>query len=484
VVRPHQYVWIGSISFLLGVGLGSRFSLAPWLVLIVLGLMGVVYLLKPPISARVAGVVIFCCLVGWWRSESVILSRPDLSQFHNQTVAMVGSVVSDPEISENQQKLHLLITQINNQPVKIKVLLNSWHLPVFQYADQLSGRVKLSLPQDSEEFKYSNYLAKDNIFLVAQQAGDLAVTPSHRATILGTLYHIKHQLNFAIHRFLPEPHASLFAGLLLGIKSDLPSNFKTALKNSGTSHIVALSGFNVTIIISFLLVVLRRLPRRLIWLVSGVMILGFVIMTGAASSVIRAAIMGWLLLLASFWGRKRHAINAVLLAVATMVAFHPQILFYDVGFQLSMAATLGLVYVTPLLSWRAKYLPQEISEVLATTLGATLFTMPLVALYFGGVSWVTLGANLLVVPLVPYIMLVGCLGLLGFLLWPTLRWLVVFVWPLSALLFAVIDWFGNLPSAFVQLPPLPVWVPIVYYIMLGLFIIYVRHRQSCSPTLV
>jgi competence protein ComEC len=294
---------------------------------------------------------------------------------------------------------------------------------------------------------------------------------------LGTLYQAKHWVNATIHRFLPEPHAGLLAGLLLGVKSDLSDSFKTALKNSGTSHIVALSGMNVAIIITFLLLMLNRLPRRWVWLTSGLLILIFVVMTGAASSVIRAAIMGWLLLLASFWGRKRNPINAVLLAIITMVAIHPLILFYDVGFQLSVAATLGLVYCTPLFDWRIKFVPKIVSEALASTIGATLFTLPLVALYFGGLSLVSLGANVLVVPLVPYVMLVGFVGLIVFALLPALQWLAIFIWPLSALLMGIINWFGHLPIAFVTLPPLPIWIPVLYYIGLGIIIIYVQHRR-------
>lgn len=453
-----------------------------------MGLAGVLLVallyFRPPAGVQVVCIFIVALLLGWWRSEEVLYNRPMVVDLNGQTLTIIGRVVSDPAANGNQQTLQLQVISADEQPRQFKALLTAWHLPAFEYGDQLTGTVKFSLPQNSNGFNYGNYLAKDNIYITASQAGNLTRTPPPRQTLLGQLYRVKHWVDGSIHRFLPEPHGSLLAGLLLGIKSNLSESFRTALKNSGTSHIVALSGFNVTIIITFLLLMLRRLPRRFVWITSGLLILIFVVMTGAASSVIRAAIMGWLLLLASLWGRRRSATNAVLLAVVTMVILHPLILFYDVGFQLSVAATVGLLYCSPLFFWQSRYLPKFIAEAFAATVGATLFTLPLIALYFGGVSWVTLGANLLVVPLVPYVMLFGFAGLTLFLVVPGLQWLSLLVWPLSALLFSIINWFGNLPSAFISLPALPIWIPIFYYLVLGIIIIYVQYRRSSLPPLV
>ena len=483
MVRPHQFVWIISIGFLLGVAVGVRFILPLLSIGIAIGLLVLVLLFRPNTPIKIIGFFLLAMLIGWWRCQAILSDRPVVTDLNNITATVIGTITSDPEINGNQQKLHLRVSSVDEEPRQFAVLLTAWHLPQFEYADQISGRFKFSLPQNSDEFQYSNYLAKDNIYLTANQAGDLTIVASHPWTLLGQLYKIKHWTDWAIHRFLPEPHSGLLAGLLLGIKSDLPDTFRTALKNSGTSHIVALSGFNVTIIITFLLFILRGLPRRLVWIVSGILILGFVIMTGAASSVVRAAIMGWILLLAGWWGRKRHPINAILVAVSTMVFLHPLILFYDVGFQLSVAATIGLMYGTPSFQ-KIRWIPKFITEALSATIGATVFTLPLIALYFGGISWVTLGANLIVVPLVPYVMLIGCAGLVAFIGWPKLVWLNLLVWPLSALLFAVISWFGDLPSAFIPLPPIPGWIPVFYYLGLGLIIFYVRYHRQSAQTVV
>lgn len=484
MVRPHQFVLVGGLGCLLGIVLGAQFNLS----LVPMGVAGILLVVllyfRPPPVVQVICIFMIALLLGWWRSETIFSNRPEISDLNNQILAVVGRVVSDPAVTGNQQTLQLEIYSVDEQPRKFKTLLKAWHLPAFQYGDQLIGSMKFSLPKNSDQFNYGNYLAKDNIYITANQAGNLTLAPPIRFTLLRELYRIKHWVNGSIHRFLPEPHSGLLAGLLLGVKSDLSDSFKTALKNSGTSHIVALSGFNVTIIITFLLLLLRRLPRRFVWVASGILILIFVVMTGAASSVIRAAIMGWLLLLASLWGRRRSATNAVLLAVVTMVMLHPLILFYDVGFQLSVAATVGLIYCSPPFFWHSRYLPKFFAEAFSATIGATLFTLPLIALYFGGVSWVTLGANLLVVPLVPYVMLFGFVGLILFLVVSGLGWLSLLVWPLSALLFSIINWFGNLPSAFIPLSTLPVWVPILYYLVLGIIIIYVNNRRPSHSPLV
>ncbi|MFA5010178.1 MAG: ComEC/Rec2 family competence protein [Patescibacteria group bacterium] len=481
-MRPHQFVLVCSIGILIGVAFSSKLALASVAVIISASLFGLVAILRPKPIALATSIFCLAILLGWWRGQSVIFHRPLVSDLDSRTAIITGQVVSDPDVIGNQQRLHLNVTSIDEEPRSVKIMLTTWHLPALQYADQFNGKIKFTLPQNTDEFQYSNYLAKDGIYLTATQAGEFTQIPNSRRTILGTLYGVKHWVNKVIHQFLPEPHGALLGGLLLGIKTDLPDDFRIALKNSGTSHIVALSGANLTIIITFMLFMLQRLPRRLVWLISGVAILGFVIMTGAASSVVRAAIMGWILLLAGLWGRHRSACNAILLATATMVLIHPLILFYDIGFQLSIAATIGLMYGASLFSRWPKWLPSFITQPLSATVGATIFTLPLIALYFGGVSWVTLGANLLIVPLVPYVMLVGCVGLAIFLIAPQLIWVNVLVWPLSALMFGIINWFGHLPSAFVELPPIPIWMPILYYLLLSIGVIYAQHRRS--PQLV
>lgn len=483
MVQPYQFVLIGGITFLLGVALGSRIELALFAFAIAGILLLLVLFLRPTPAAQLVAVAGLGLLLGWWRCQTVFLSAPTVADLDSKTVVISGLVVSDPEVADNQQKLHLLVQTVNEEPRQFKLLLTAWHLPALQYADSFSGQVKFSLPRSEDTFSYANYLAKDGIYISAKQSGDFTREAASRPTLLGTLYQAKRWVKESIHRFLPEPHSGLLAGLLLGIKADLSDDFKAALKNSGTSHVVALSGFNLTVIIAFLLFSMRRLPRRWVWLISGVAILGFVVMTGAASSVVRAAIMGWLLLLSSLWGRQRHLANAVLLAVVIMVFIHPLILFYDVGFQLSVAATLGILYGSPLFPAELKYIPAVLQEAFASTTGATLFTLPLIALYFGGVSWVTLGANLLVVPLVPYVMLIGSVGLAAFLIFPALQWLTILVWPLSALLMKIIYWFGTLPSAFIPLPPLPIWIPVSYYVLLVVIVYYVYTHREISPTL-
>lgn len=482
MIRPHQFVWIGGLGFLLGVALGTHLNLPLWSILVAGTLLVLTLVIHPHPSRTIVAAFLLTALLGWWRCQGITIPPSNIAGLVGHNANITGRVVSDPIISGNQQNLHLRVDAIDDEVASVKILLTAWHLPNFHYADQLAGRVKFLAPS-ADANSYANYLRKNSIYLTAEQAGDFTIQSTSSDHPLAQLYRLKHWIDDLIHRFLPEPHSALLSGLLLGIRSDLSDDFRTALRNSGTSHIVALSGFNVTIIISFLLLLLRRLPRRLTWILSGLAILGFVIMTGAASSVVRAAIMGWLLLLAGIWGRRRSAINAVLLAAATMVALHPLILVYDVSFQLSVAATLGLLYGTPILTLKVRHVPSLITEAAATTLGATVFTLPLIALYFGGVSWVTLMANLLVVPLVPYVMLVGCVGTALFACWSALQWLSIIVWPFSALLLSIINWFGHLPAAFIPIPALPVWVPVGYYLLLAI-IIYVKQPHRLSPALV
>ncbi len=214
-----------------------------------------------------------------------------------------------------------------------------------------------------------------------------------------------------IIRTLPEPHASYISGVLVGVKSNIPYDLKDAFRRSGTAHILALSGYNVTIIA-------RTLERIIpsIWF-SGSFIFLFVIATGAASSLVRAAIMGGIVLLAKSEKREYSAPHALAVAVLIMLVFDPGLLLGDIGFQLSVAATLGLIYFERPIGAHLQFMPKVFGfrDALISTLAAEIATLPLVLWYFGFFSPFAPVVNMLVLPTVPAVMFVGFLvGVFGF----------------------------------------------------------------------
>jgi competence protein ComEC len=185
---------------------------------------------------------------------------------------------------------------------------------------------------------------------------------------------------------------------------------------TGISHIIAVSGFNITIIILAITSLAQIIGRKnSVWL-AAFAIVAFVIICGASASVVRAAIMGSLLLISLSLGRQYSVAPALFFAALVMLAVNPKILFWDVGFQLSFAATLGIIYFMPVLGKLAQNLPEDfgLKTLILTTLSAILATMPLIILNFGIISLSAPIVNMLVVPAVPWSMLFGFLTALPF----------------------------------------------------------------------
>ena len=284
------------------------------------------------------------------------------------------------------------------------------------------------------------------IFLFALSLGVVRATEepyefSFLDPINGALGGVQEVFVANINRTLPEPHAAYLSGLLVGARTTIPYEIKEAFRATGTSHIIALSGYNVTIIAENI----KALSGSMA--VSAVGIVLFVLMTGASSSVVRAAIMGILVLVAKHYGRDYNARNSLIVAVGLMIFINPTILFGDVGFQLSVLATAGLIYGVPYTNRVVYWLPKKlgIREAAASTLAAQVATLPLVLYYFGRFSPLAPIVNILVLVTIPATMLTGFLvGMTGFISGALAQ---LFAWPTYLLLayqLSVIQFFASL----------------------------------------
>ncbi len=217
-----------------------------------------------------------------------------------------------------------------------------------------------------------------------------------------------------IQRTYHSPQSDLLAGILLGVQETMTTELRQSFRATGTSHIVALSGFNVTIIITILSSALSAvIGRRAAFWPTTILIIGFVILTGASASVTRAAVMALVGLIAGHLGRPVAVARIILYAFVGMVLVNPLILLHDLGFQLSFLATLGLIYVSPAVERLMRVWPEAfaIRSNLSSTLAAMLVTEPLLLWLFGRLSIVAPAVNLAVLPLIPLIMALGTVAL-------------------------------------------------------------------------
>lgn len=268
---------------------------------------------------------------------------------------------------------------------------------------------------------------------------------------------------------VPEPQSSLLNGILLGNRIKLDRELVEQFRIVGLSHIIAVSGYNLTILVANMRTIFRPvLGRKVFWL--GLAIIGlFIIITGAPSSILRAGLMVGLLLLGEHLGRPRNPLFILLTAVGLLTIFEPKIIF-DVGFQLSIAATYGLLRVSPILSASLEKIraPRTIATVIAETFGAILLTSPIILLVFERLSIVAPLTNLLVVPLIPLVMTIGLIGSIAIFIAPTIgNWLLMLAWPILTWVLFVGKYFSSLDYASQDIGISWIWCVISLVVIVG-----------------
>jgi competence protein ComEC len=432
VIDLYFYVFILLLSFFCAV-----ISLK-WHKFLVFGLLGLVFLL---------GILRY--------QFSLPQMSADRIYFYNgQKVEFRGVIYEEPDTRQDNVKLKIRAEQVfqNNswQEISGNVLVTNYLYPEYKYGDYLEIQCDLKAPENVNGFAYDNYLSRYNIYSICYYP-KINSLGNRGNFFLARIYDFKEYFVNRLSRILPEPQSSFLAGLLIGAKKSIPSNLQSVFNKTGTTHIVAVSGFNVTIIVTFIMLLLNTfyVPRkRAFWLINIGLIL-FVIITGLQASILRAALMGFLLLLASYLGRLSRVINALLLAAVALLLINPKLLVYDLGFQLSFLATLGLIYLQPILAklfrienLKNKFLKAVLGDYLATTLAAIIMTTPIILFNFGRVSLVAPLANVLILPFIPLAMLLGFLaGILGVFsllagsvaAWPVWLVLTYIIWVLEKL---------------------------------------------------
>ncbi len=245
-------------------------------------------------------------------------------------------------------------------------------------------------------------------------------------TLLVALSKLRHWAVWRLQSVLPEPHASLAVGILLGVKRNMPRDFYEQLVNTGTLHIVAASGYNVSVVSGAVIGVLGGFLGQRVGLLLGIVsIIIYVVLAGSSASIVRAGVMGGLSLIGIVLGRQRDARHLLWVAVFIMLMLKPR-LITDVGFLLSVSATVGLLYITPILIryGQNKYFV----DYLYPTLAATFATAPVIWWFFGRVSLIGILVNMLILPVVPVIMLLSALSVIiipiSYLLYVPLWWMV------------------------------------------------------------
>ena len=353
-------------------------------------------------------------LLGIFRITSAPLIPPsgDLAERAGRTVSGTATVVSYPEPGSGRQRAVVEVEtdgSAGHGGYHGKVLLYAPPHPVLEPGQVLRLKGRVQEPPVLDGFDYRRYLAKDGIHSVMYRP-QLTVT-GHRTQLTSLLYPARRAFLEHLGATFNEPAAGFLAAILIGDRTGIPDEIVDAFRRTGTIHVMALSGYNISILVAVLIAVIGR-GRVVVWLVF-LSIAAFVVFVGPSASVVRAALMGSFLLLSQVLGRPQAAVRGCVITAAAMLAFQPWALRYDLGFDLSFLATLGILLFEPAVSLRLAGLPAAVKGIVSPTVAASLPAMPLIALTFGTASLIAPFANLLVVPAIPWLMLGGFVATLA-----------------------------------------------------------------------
>lgn len=437
-------------------------------------------------TPRLAAFCSICLLAGAWRYSITVpqFGPSDLATYNDRGQATVrGLVEAEPDRRDTYVNLRLSVESLSfpdgtEREVHGLALVNVPLYPEYRYGDRLQVTGKLETPPVFETFSYRDYLARRGVYTLVRWPRRVEMLAHGEGDrFWAALYSFREQAQEVIARLVPEPQAALLTGILLGVETGIPRDLYEQFNATGTSHIIVISGSNIALVVSLLMALGRRVVgRRWAALLSVVGVILYTLLVGADASVVRAAIMGSLAALSLYLGRQTTALNSLMVSAIALTAFNPAAL-WDLGFQLSFAASFGLVLLVPLLSkvgllnyrrgdgW-AQAAWDSIGEVLLITVAVQIAVAPIQVVNFGRLSLVSLLANLLIVPVQPLVMFGGAIatavGLIPFLT-PLAQVLFWIPWLALAYTTSVVQLAARFPFATVEVGRFPVWAAALYY---------------------
>ena len=502
------FYWI-VITFAAGIATASVLITNdfPWLIFFLIALVFSLILILLPIGKKLSSrcfpgliqpiqftrlpiifLVVFFTFGGLlFQSRQVHLKANSLYQKNDfgYSVQMTGIVCDAPD---NREKLILTKIRLSSykdrsdRPIRSSESIMIFLPPKIQMeiGDKLTLNGYPITPMDDEEFSYKDYLASQGIFTMLQYPQVVSIEPSGAYRLQRILYRFREKSLRILADLYPMPESALVQGILLGNDNQLPAELKQSFQNSGTSHIIAISGFNIAIIAGLAISFFGKWFGKWKGAIAALFaIILYTILVGASPSVVRAAIMGSLSLAGILIGRRNSGLNTLSLTAAAMLAADPYLL-WSVSFQLSVTATLGLVlfgnYIqTKIQTILKKILPLEktknvgswIGEYLFLTLATQITTIPVLLFHFHQLPLTSLLANPVVLPAQPLLMTTSLLALALAWISPGLgQWISWISLPFISYTIHAVTWFGSLNFPYIQSDQVGIWLILTYYLLL------------------
>lgn len=442
-----------SFGFLIGIGL---FSFGQWLNEVwCLGLAITfifVSLFFKKYWLRVGLIILIGIgLAGWRYGLSYPTIDSDHISYYNGELYTFEGVISKEPIQR------LKGWQLTIQTDHGRVLVNTAPWPIYYYGDYLEIRCRLEAPE-SKEFSYDRYLARYGMYSVCYRPEIKVIDREQGNIIYNFILRVKARAYELARTSIPEPEASLALPVVFGGGQDIDLDISDDFRRTGLTHIMAVSGFNVSLLTALIGLGLYGLGlrRRLVFYITSLLIAAYVMMVGAPASAVRAGVMSLVLLLAITVGRISKLPRTVLLVAVMTLVVNPRLLRDDIGWQLSFLAILGLMYVHPWLQTLGSRVTRGkgkwIIEALAATMAAQIATAPVIMYNFGQFSLIAPLSNLLVVWVVPMLTMAMIISLILTALIPSLGLIFFFPgWLMVKYIFWVVQILSQVGWAVVEL---------------------------------
>lgn len=384
---------------------------------------------------RVVFVVVVMLLVGLLRGGMYQQTFQTISQYYGEKVTVTGVALEDGTYSYNGQlETTLKVNTINGQDATGRITLRGFEPVIYRY-DSIEATGKISPTKGGKQGTMSY--------------ADISILAVHTSAIES----FRHAFIVGMQNALPEPAASLGIGILVGQRSLLPDDTASALQIAGLTHIIAVSGYNLTIIINAVKRTTRRLSRFQTVAVSASLMYAFLLITGFSPSIVRASLVAGISLATWYYGRTVNPILLILFVAALTALVNPYYVWGDIGWYLSFLAFFGVLIVAPLIIRILARNKQELPllpTVAIESFSAQIMTLPLTMFIFGKMSVIGLLANIVIVPLVPIAMLASVVaGITGIIAPELAGWVALPARILLGSMIKIADWMSELPHAMI-----------------------------------
>ena len=426
--------------------------------------------------------------------QGLVANDPELAASGVEFILEVETIDKGVELEDGEGRI-IVFTRPPRELVQVR------ESPYFRYGDRLELTGNLEEPPILEEFDYRAYLANQGIHFTMAFPDDISLVDAGKGNpALGKIYDIRHRLAQGIDGALAEPEASLAQALLLGLRGRLPSDTNEQFRSTGTSHLLAISGMHVAVVLMISVVagawlVGRRrqiyllLPLASIWL--------YALLAGYSPSVERAAIMGSAYLFALAIGRSRTILPILALTAGIMVGVEPHAL-KQISFQLSFTAVAGIAllagpgspvsnYVSSLSvgsgGWPSVLL-RGLVLAIAVSLAATLATLPLIAFNFHRIPTLGIPATVLALPALPMLLVTSAGAAVGDLIHPQLGTVLGWIaWVPLQYVLKLVQLFAQVPGSTFSVPAFNALLVWVYYGVFALLLVVPGSRRVWSATI-